>query len=175
LLAKVPPQARIVRAPLADPFRAWDALKRWSGRRPAGAAAAPAEAPANGSTASRWRDVVSEAISLPGDEPDLVFSTSPPHSAHLVGVALRGLFRAPLVVDFRDPWIGNPFRAYASERGRRLDAALERRVVGEAAQVILNTAALERAFRRRHDVGARAHHRERLRPRRLRRAPAAGR
>jgi hypothetical protein len=175
LLAKVPPQARIVRAPLADPFRAWDALKRWSGRRPAGAAAAPADAPLIGATASRWRDVVSEAISLPdrwlswipvatakaalalrGDEPDLVFSTSPPHSAHLVGVALRGLFRAPLVVDFRDPWIGNPFRAYASERGRRLDAALERRVVGEAAQVILNTAALERAFRRRHDVGARA-------------------
>jgi len=175
LLAKVPPEARIVRAPLADPFRAWDALKRWSGRRPADGAAATAGAPANGSAAPRWRDVVSEAFALPdrwlawipvatakaalalrGDEPDLVFSTSPPHSAHLVGVALRGLFRAPLVVDFRDPWIGNPFRAYASERGRRLDAALERRVVGEAAQVILNTAALERAFRRRHDVGARA-------------------
>jgi hypothetical protein len=182
LLAQVPGEARIVRAPLKDPFRAWDALKRWSGiasaaPRASNGAAAPTAADGNGARprAARWRDVVSEALALPdrwlawipvataqaalalrGDEPDLIFSTSPPHSAHLVGVALRGLFSAPLVVDFRDPWIGNPFRVYASERGRRLDAALERRVVGEAAQIVLNTPALERAFRRRHDVGARA-------------------
>ncbi len=180
LLAQVPAAARILRAPLPDPFRAWDVLKRWSGKggataAPAAAAAAPTAPASNGAPPSRWRDVVSEALALPdrwlawipvatakaalalrGDEPDLIFSTSPPHSAHLVGLALRGLFAAPLVVDFRDPWIGNPFRVYASERGQRVDAALERRVVGEAAQIVLNTPALERAFRLRHAVGARA-------------------
>ncbi len=121
------------------------------------------------SSARRWQDLVTEAIALPdrylpwlplavaraalalrGDEPEIVFSTSPPHTMHLVGSALAGLFHCPLVLDFRDPWMGNPFRRYASERFRRLDAALERRVVASAAQVVLNTPALERQFRARY-------------------------
>lgn len=145
---------RIVPAPMTPPAA--------GGVAATGAAARRAQAP-------RWQDLVTEAIALPdrfvpwwpiavaraalelrGDEPDLVFSTSPPHTMHLVGATLAGLFRCPHVVDFRDPWMGNPFRRYASERFRRLDAALERAVVARAAQVVLNTPALERQFRVRY-------------------------
>lgn len=175
LLAQVPAGVRILRAPLKDPFRAWDAWKRLRGTAngiPNGAANAAANGAAAGG-ASRWRDLVSEALALPdrhlpwipaaitkaalalrGDEPDLIFSTSPPASGHLAALVLRGLFNAPLVVDFRDPWIGNPFRRYASPLFRRVDATLEARVVAEAAQVVLNTPALERAFRRRYPMKA---------------------
>jgi glycosyltransferase involved in cell wall biosynthesis len=123
----------------------------------------------NGASRPRWRDFVTEAIRLPdrflpwvapatlrgalalrGQEPDLVFSTSPPPSVHLVGRALAGLFGAPHVVDFRDPWLGNAFRKYPAPLFERIDAALEERVVRDATRVVLNTPALERRFRERH-------------------------
>jgi glycosyltransferase involved in cell wall biosynthesis len=173
LLEQVPAGVRVLRAPLKDPFRAWDAWKRLRGAGSNG----PANGASNGATAAgapRWRDFVTEALALPdrhlpwipaavtkaalaltGDEPDLVFSTSPPASGHLAALVLRGLFSAPLVVDFRDPWIDNPFRRYASPLFRRIDATLEARVVAEAAEVVLNTPALERAFRRRYPAATR--------------------
>jgi glycosyltransferase involved in cell wall biosynthesis len=175
LLEQVPAGVRIVRAPLKDPFRAWDAWKRLRGTNGSGGGSGSRNgggAPAGG--APRWRDLVTEALALPdrhlpwipaavtkaalalkGDEPDLVFSTSPPASGHLAALVLRGLFSAPLVADFRDPWIDNPFRRYASPLFRRIDATLEARVVAEAAQVVLNTPALERAFRRRYPAATR--------------------
>lgn len=39
-----------------------------------------------------------------GLRPDLILSTSPPFSAHLVGLLLRRHYQVPLVVDFRDFW-----------------------------------------------------------------------
>jgi len=173
LAAKVPDEVALIRTPLPDPFRAWAWLKR-SGGAPAVPAPAAADraAPARG---ARWQDLVTEAIALPdrwlpwrplavahaalalsGTEPDLVFSTSPPHTMHLVGRALAGLFHCPHVVDFRDPWMGNPFRRYANEAFRRIDARLERQVVEGAAQVVLNTPALERQFKARYPGFARA-------------------
>lgn len=175
LLAKVPREVRIVRAPLLDPFRAWSWLKERRGGKPVAPAPAPPAAPAapapprSAARGARWRDLITEAIALPdrylpwlpvavaraalafrGDEPELVFSTSPPHTLQLVGSALASLFHCPLVLDFRDPWMGNPFRRYASDAFRRLDAALERRAVAAAAEVVLNTPALERSFRARY-------------------------
>jgi len=168
LAAKVPAGVRVVRVPLLDPFRAWAWWKGRRGTMNGATTTAPATVPATAARAAprtSWRDLVTEAIALPdrwlpwlplavaraalrlrGDEPELVFSTSPPHTMHLVGRALAGLFNCPHVVDFRDPWMGNPFRRYAAPGFRRVDAALERRVVAGAAQVVLNTPALERQF-----------------------------
>lgn len=35
---------------------------------------------------------------------DVIYSTSPPHSSHIVGFLLAKCFRKPYVLDFRDPW-----------------------------------------------------------------------
>ncbi len=35
---------------------------------------------------------------------DLIVTTGPPHSAHLIGLALKKEFKMPWVADFRDPW-----------------------------------------------------------------------
>jgi glycosyltransferase involved in cell wall biosynthesis len=35
---------------------------------------------------------------------DVIYSTSPPHSTHLIAVLLAKVFRKPYVIDFRDPW-----------------------------------------------------------------------
>jgi glycosyltransferase involved in cell wall biosynthesis len=179
LLERVPASVRVIRVPLRDPFRWWGRLKAV-----APAAAGNGGAAKNGSngakpssgnghagiaTRLRWRDLVTDAISLPdrwmpwvapaiargaialrGHEPDLVFSTAPPPSMHLVAHALAGMFGAPLVCDFRDPWIGNPFKRYAAPLFARADAALEQRILESAAQVVVNTPALERQLRARY-------------------------
>jgi len=67
---------------------------------------------------------------------DVVLTTSPPQSAHLVGLALarRGL---PWIAELRDGWTFEPPRAAWPTRGqRRLDAALERKVARRASAMI---------------------------------------
>jgi glycosyltransferase involved in cell wall biosynthesis len=43
---------------------------------------------------------------------DLIFTTSPPPSLHLVGYFLRRLTGKPWVADFRDPWVGFHYEDY---------------------------------------------------------------
>jgi glycosyltransferase involved in cell wall biosynthesis len=43
---------------------------------------------------------------------DVVFTTSPPPSLHLVGYFLKLLTGKPWVADFRDPWVGYRFEIY---------------------------------------------------------------
>jgi glycosyltransferase involved in cell wall biosynthesis len=67
---------------------------------------------------------------------DVVLTTSPPQSAHLVGLALarRGL---PWIAELRDGWTFEPPRAqWPSRAQRRLDAALERKVARKANAMI---------------------------------------
>jgi len=40
--------------------------------------------------------------------PDVIYSTAPPHTAHIVGWILHRLTGIPLVADFRDEWSTNP-------------------------------------------------------------------
>jgi glycosyltransferase involved in cell wall biosynthesis len=70
------------------------------------------------------------------DRIDCVITSSPPHSGHLIGLALhaRGV---PWVADFRDGWRFEPTRPrfpLAAQRG--LDAALERLVARRADAVV---------------------------------------
>lgn len=66
----------------------------------------------------------------------MVLTTSPPQSAHLVGLALaRG--GVPWIAELRDGWTFEPPRApWPSSAQRRLDAALERRVASKASAMI---------------------------------------
>ncbi len=67
---------------------------------------------------------------------DCVITTSPPESAHAVGIALqrRGM---PWVADVRDAWTFEPLRPeFPTAFQRRLDARLERRWLGAADAVV---------------------------------------
>ncbi len=67
---------------------------------------------------------------------DCVITTSPPESAHFVGRTLRrhGL---PWIADVRDAWTFEPLRpAFPTGIQRRLDARMERRVLGAADVVV---------------------------------------
>jgi len=77
---------------------------------------------------------------------DAIYATGKPWTAHLIGTALRICTGKPLVVDFRDPWLTNPFRDGSSPFRNRLEAYLERKVVEKANLVVTNTVALRDEF-----------------------------
>lgn len=70
---------------------------------------------------------------------DVIYSSSPPHSVHLAATILARLFRKPLVVDFRDPWVVNQLLSSAvasSVPHARVQRRLKRLVTRSASRVI---------------------------------------
>lgn len=82
------------------------------------------------------------------ERPDVVWTTSYPYSAHLVGVALARSHGIPWVADLRDPWTLN----FVHERKLALARALERRlealVFAVADRVVVTTESLAEAYRK---------------------------
>ncbi len=69
---------------------------------------------------------------------DAIMSTGPPHSSHLVGMAAYKASKLPWVVDMRDPWVEVYYsdQMYEGKAARKIQATLERRVLGTANAVI---------------------------------------
>ena len=82
--------------------------------------------------------------------PDVIYSSAPMWTAHLLGLVLHRLLGRPWVADCRDPWRGNPYRRFRHAAHDRLDGLLERWMVQRARAVICNTPPVERDFRRRY-------------------------
>ena len=80
---------------------------------------------------------------------DVLYTSGPPHSTHLIGAVLKGLTRRPWVADFRDPWTRRPWLQAADRRGRRyrLLVKLEAWLVRYADHVVLNTEPMAEEFR----------------------------
>ncbi|MBS1868983.1 MAG: glycosyltransferase [Actinobacteria bacterium] len=107
-------------------------------------------------TAATWAPAAIRAARriVARDRPDVVFTTSPPESVHLVGMALkaRGI---PWFADLRDGWTFEPptLRPYATALDRRLEGAVVRR----ATCVTAVTEPIAADLARRHP-GARVAH-----------------
>lgn len=72
---------------------------------------------------------------------DLIYSTAPPFTDHLVAHLLKKMTGLPWVADFRDPWARAPWKAEILGESLRGKSAtyLERQFVLAADRVILNT------------------------------------
>ena len=78
---------------------------------------------------------------------DIILSTGAPWTSLLIGRILSGLTRLPLVLDYRDPWIDNPFHQSGnSQIYNGFSRFLEKNLVNKASAVVLNTDSLRRAF-----------------------------
>lgn len=82
--------------------------------------------------ARNCRSLVLELVAA--EKPDLIFTTSPPGSSHLLGLWARSRFGIPWFADFRDPWSGNLVVPYLPGY-RRLNRRLERKVLAKADRV----------------------------------------
>jgi len=81
---------------------------------------------------------------------DLVFSTSPHATAHLIARKLAQVAGAPLVIDFRDPWHEEPPEPGTPAVVSWFAPRLERRVVNAAARVVTSTTQLRDLLRARY-------------------------
>lgn len=68
---------------------------------------------------------------------DVIFSTAPPYTAHLIGRTLSRRTEAPLVLDFRDDWIGNPRHDYPTPLHRQASSGLERRALRASRRIVV--------------------------------------
>jgi glycosyltransferase involved in cell wall biosynthesis len=85
---------------------------------------------------------------------DCVITTGPPHSAHLVGLALRHRGSA-WIADMRDGWTFDPPRApWPSRALSTADALMERLVLTRADRVVAVTEPIARDVRERHGLDA---------------------
>lgn len=76
------------------------------------------------------------ANALAGNRPDLIITTSPPESTHLIGLALSAKLGSYWIADIRDGWMCEPLRPQANWPVRGwLEARLEARVFGRADRV----------------------------------------
>lgn len=73
------------------------------------------------------------------DPPDVIFTTSAPYSAHLVGLLLHRRTGIPWVADFRDEWTENPEAGRQPRLYRAASRLLERLVVRHATRVTVTT------------------------------------
>lgn len=78
------------------------------------------------------RPTVAEIIER--ESPDVIYTTSGPNSAHLLGLWAKKNFNIPWFADFRDPWSSNQFRLYFPSY-RTLNRFIERQVLAVADRV----------------------------------------
>lgn len=73
---------------------------------------------------------------LKEEDVSAIYSTAPPFSSHLLAVELAKKHDLPLVLDFRDNWVGNPREVFATPVQRRRHAAAEKHVLEQCDHAI---------------------------------------
>lgn len=74
-------------------------------------------------------------------EADVIYTSSPPASSHLIGMKLKRLTGKPWIMDLRDPWTIEPLHQYLRKGGVRLkvERSLERLSFKFSDTVVINT------------------------------------
>jgi glycosyltransferase involved in cell wall biosynthesis len=92
--------------------------------------------------------VVTGAQAVRRFRPDVIVSSSPHPSAHVVGGLVSRWTRVPWVADYRDLWSGNPYAKHGRVR-RGVERHLERALLDSARSITTVTAPLARSLRER--------------------------
>lgn len=173
LLNNVPPGVKIIRAAVFDPFLLWEKIGRKSKQNDLVPEKTVAP-PSNQNQFSSFKEKLSHFLKTPDNQigwffpallnfyklskPSLVYSSAPPFTSHLIAVILKKIWRVPLICDFRDPWLDNPFRKARPGWVESWEQRLENWVYKNTDSIILNTKPMAAAFRSRHpDAASRIH------------------
>jgi glycosyltransferase involved in cell wall biosynthesis len=180
LLERVPSTVRVLRARAMRPLERLGALVRFRRKPslPVLTGTSGAAAGASPGRLSRLKRAASSCLALPDREiswmlpaiaqgwraaressPDVIYSSGPPFTAHLVGAALARVTGRPWAADFRDPWARAPWREYAIAAERLAWRACERLVVRRADALVFVTDTNRREFAGHYgpDVESRSH------------------
>ena len=67
---------------------------------------------------------------------DIIYATSPPATNLLIGLILKKITKKPLVVEYRDLWVGNPFSRYPTKLHLDIEKKLEETVLNNSNTII---------------------------------------
>lgn len=70
------------------------------------------------------------------DDFDLIYSTSPMFTSHLVGMAAKCIFGKPWVVDLRDLWVLNPYLKPPTKVHRNISRSIEHKTFKSADRIV---------------------------------------
>ena len=173
LIERVPASVRVVRSgALRGLSKAGRLINRLRpARQPAAATASSSPTSAPGGPAARQgavralKTLAEELCALPDKDvgwlapaiaqglrafaakpPNVIFSSGPPWTTHLVAQSLAYAFRSRWVADFRDPWVRSPWTRYRTAPVMAIARGLERRVVRAADAVLFTTDTARREF-----------------------------
>lgn len=164
LLSEVPDDVRVYRTKVLRGVTTLIRVRDWLKRaQTAGASlstGAQAGAAPSSSLTRKLKDMVTDLCSVPDRDIgwfgyavrrgeavirrhriDMIFSSAPPFTCHVIAGALRRRCKVKWVADFRDPWARAPWARDNSAPAwkRAVQRVLERRTVQSADAVILNT------------------------------------
>ena len=165
LLAEVPPEAEVVRQPIWEPY---DLFRRLTGKsKESRFKSGYISEASRGSFKERVAVFLRGNLLIPdprvfwvkpsvrflrkylAEHPvDLMISTGPPHSMHLIALKLKRYVKAPWLADFRDPWTGIDFyhRLKLTRLADRIHHRLEKRVLTTADGVTVVTPGMKRSL-----------------------------
>lgn len=85
-----------------------------------------------------WKKMaVLKAMEMHKETPfDLVFCTAPPFTSFLIGQEIKERINKPLVFDYRDPWVDNPFKFYVTPLHKWRHSVLERNALKSSSHVV---------------------------------------
>jgi len=177
LLNRVPPQVKVVRTPVIRWLTRILEMKNRLRAAPTGSESSRGTAPASNHEGQaveaktiyqKIKDTITDLFEIPDGEigwllpavfaglravhrdgVGVIYSSGKPWTAHLIGLVLKKIIGRPLVTDFRDPWMTNPFREEGSALKNRLEALIEKKVIEGSDVVITNTIALRKEFIKR--------------------------
>ena len=69
---------------------------------------------------------------------DLIITSGPPHSTHLIGRKLKNIFNVKWLVDFRDPWTKIDYLEKVNRFAltKKIDEKLERKIINQCDRII---------------------------------------
>lgn len=156
LLGDVPPKLETIHIPIFEPYRL---LRKLTGRKSKSISAGFVSEGKKGTLIGLlgrirgnfiipdarkfWvRPAVRRLKAYLADHPvDVIITTGPPHSVHLIGLALRQATGTPWIADMRDFWLDMDHSDLFAmgPRAKAIHAALEKKVISGADRVICTT------------------------------------
>lgn len=86
-----------------------------------------------------WKKKAIELASkvIEEERPDVIFSTAPPFTSHVVASELSEKYEIPMVLDYRDQWYGNPFNSMPTIFHKHYNKKLEESVLYKSKKIIV--------------------------------------
>jgi glycosyltransferase involved in cell wall biosynthesis len=168
LLEELSPEVKVVRTGSFDPLRILYIWRRlWGKRKPKGNSVLKSSG--KRSRLSSWLYFPDNKVGwvpfslFQGlklyrmEKFDLIYSTSPPPSLHLVGYLLKLLTKTPWIADFRDPWIGYKLETFPTPLHHIFKKKMEKLFLRHADKVIVANPVIEEGFKRKYTPSGKIH------------------